>query len=94
MPAKRKAPPRHRCPVCAFPGLETPPRSGAGGGSYEICPCCGFQFGVTDDDRGITPAAWRVAWVRDGMPWRSKGIPKPRGWDARKQLGKEPPGGG
>lgn len=91
MPAKPKAPPRQRCPVCGFDGLEAPPRGRAGGGSFEICPCCGFQFGVTDDDRGITPAVWRAAWVRNGMPWRSKGIPKPRGWDARKQLGQLPP---
>ena len=24
------------------------------GGSYEICPSCGFQFGVSDDDLGST----------------------------------------
>ena len=43
------------CPVCGYPELEEPPRSPrTGGGSYEICPSCGFQFGVTDDDKGVS----------------------------------------
>ena len=59
----------HTCPVCAYPGLEEPPRSNSGGGSYEICPCCGFQFGVSDDDDGLTYEVWREHWVADGMLW-------------------------
>jgi hypothetical protein len=75
----------YTCPVCGFPGLTEPPMSRSGGGSYEICPSCGFQFGVDDEDRGETYAGWRARWVADGMPWRSAS-PAPAGWDPRAQL--------
>jgi hypothetical protein len=57
--------------------------SPSGGGSYEICPSCGFQFGVDDEDRGETYAGWRERWVAEGMPWRSAN-PRPAGWDPRR----------
>ena len=78
----------HVCPVCGYPGLDEPPRSpNTGGGSYEICPSCGFQFGVTDDDRGYSYENWRQEWIARGMPWDSAGIEEPPvGWNPRKQL--------
>lgn len=77
----------YTCPVCGYPGLAEPPRSRSGGGSYEICPSCGFEFGVTDDDRGYSYADWRQRWVDRGMPWDSDGIePPPTGWDPATQL--------
>ncbi len=74
------------CPVCGFPGLTAPPRSATGGGSDEICPSCGFQFGYDDDDRGIGFKEWRQEWAKRGMSWSSKGIPCPGGWDPAAQL--------
>jgi hypothetical protein len=76
----------YACPVCGYPKLSEPPRSPSGGGSYEICPSCGFQFGVDDDDRGQTYEQAREAWVGAGSPWASKGIPIPKGWSAKGQL--------
>ncbi len=78
----------HTCPVCGYPSLTEPPRSlTSGGGSYEICPSCGFEFGVTDDDRGYTYADWRREWIVQGKPWRSAGIEAPPpGWDPGAQL--------
>ena len=76
----------HRCPVCGYAGLEHPPRGTEGGGSYEICPCCGFQFGVDDDDRGISASAWRDRWIRSGMKWSSAGIAPPEDWNPGRQL--------
>lgn len=59
----------------------------SGGGSYEICPACAFQFGVTDDDRGFSYEQWRKLWIEEGMPWRDQGISEPpEGWDPREQL--------
>lgn len=75
----------HQCPVCGYPKLAEPPRPKTGGGSYEICPSCGFQFGVSDDDQGFTYEAWRAKWRRAGMPWSSQ-QERPRGWDAAAQL--------
>lgn len=76
------------CPACGFPGLEEAPRSArTGGGSYEICPSCGFEFGVTDDDEGHTYGSWRARWVERGMPWAAAAWEgPPAGWDPRAQL--------
>lgn len=76
----------HVCLVCGYPDLEHAPRGREGGGSFEICPCCGYQYGVDDDDRQVTPEAWRAGWVKEGMLWWSRGIAAPEGWDARAQL--------
>jgi hypothetical protein len=78
---------KNLCPVCGYPNLVEPPRSPrTGGGSYEICPSCGFEFGVTDDDLGFTYADWRSRWVADGMRWTSVGVQPPDNWDPISQL--------
>ncbi|MBP8258476.1 MAG: hypothetical protein KA118_02280 [Verrucomicrobia bacterium] len=76
----------HTCPVCGYPNLAESPRSRSGGGSYEICPSCGFQFGVSDDDAGISYARWRRQWRESGMRWASQGTPAPAEWDPKAQL--------
>jgi hypothetical protein len=81
----RQAAPHYRCPVCGYPGLDEPPRTEESGPSYEICPSCGFEFGVTDDDRGIGYEQWRREWIAGGMRWWSR-RPVPAGWDPRAQL--------
>ena len=76
---------KHTCPVCQFPDLTEPPRGHGGGGSYEICPSCGFQFGVSDDDRGFTYKTWRENWLKAGAKWSSQQKP-PANWNAASQL--------
>ena len=70
----------HHCPVCDYPNLSEPPRSEFGGGSFEICPSCGFQFGVNDDDEGISYETWRRRWEARGMPWSGLGVKQPASW--------------
>ena len=74
------------CPVCGFPELTEIPRTDAGGGSFEICPSCSFQFGVTDDDRGFTYEQWRSCWIKEGMKWDKGRTDPPAGWDPLEQL--------
>jgi hypothetical protein len=74
------------CPVCGYPDLEELPRGEATGGSYEICPSCGFQFGVSDDDRGHSYSEWRQNWIKKGMPWSSVARARPPDWDPKRQL--------
>ena len=75
------------CPVCGFPNLTEDPAPPSGGGSYEICYSCGFEFGVTDDDKGFSYQSWRRKWVDEGMPWAGNGIDNPPdGWDPVSQL--------
>ncbi|MEI6537068.1 MAG: hypothetical protein WCN98_17135 [Verrucomicrobiaceae bacterium] len=76
------------CPVCGYTKLQEPPRSASGGGSYEICPSCAFQFGVDDDDKEITFAEARKRWIAGGMKWSSRGQPAPEDWSAEVQLAK------
>jgi len=76
----------HRCPVCGYDGLHDRARSGpGGGGSYEICISCGFQFGVSDEDYGHTFESWRARWTQEGVPWSSSN-PPPADWDAGDNL--------
>jgi hypothetical protein len=70
----------HPCPVCDYPNLSEPPRSEFGGGSFEICPSCGFQFGVNDDAEGISYETWRRRWEARDMPWSGVGIKPPANW--------------
>jgi ribosomal protein L37E len=79
-------PVNYTCAVCGYPALEEEPRPPSGGGSYEICPSCGFQFGVTDDDEQISYEAWRARWIRDGCPWSGIGIRPPDGWSPHEQM--------
>lgn len=76
----------HLCPVCGYPKLGEPPRSHSGGASYEICPSCGFQFGVSDDDMMFTYDSWRQIWQEGGQRWASKARPALASWDPEAQL--------
>ena len=78
------------CPVCGYDGLDEPPFNERGAGSDDICPCCGFQFGLDDfpyEDRERLVAEWRERWVAGGCVWKfpSDGLP-PEGWDPQAQL--------
>jgi len=73
------------CPACGYNGLAERPRSADGGGSYEICPSCGFEFGVSDDDLGFSYETWRRRWIAEGMRW-SGSEPEPDRWDPASQL--------
>ena len=77
---------KYTCPVCGYPGLDEPPRTESDGGSYEICVSCGFQFGVSDEDRGISYEQWRDRWKSEGCPWKGLNIPPPENWDPVKLL--------
>ena len=74
------------CPICGYDGLDEEPRPSADGGSFEICPSCGFQFGVSDDDKGFTYDAWRKQWIDGGMVWDKGRSSPPSGWNPVYQL--------
>ena len=77
---------KHTCPVCGWPELHEPPRRESGGASFEICPCCGFEFGFDDDDQGRTYKQARARWIDGGMTWWSTSRPAPPGWHPAPQL--------
>lgn len=77
----------HACSVCGWPHLEEPQRSIDGGVSEEICVCCGFQSGYSDDDQGISVEEWRRRWVGSGsvFAWPDDDLP-PERWGPAAQL--------
>ncbi|EDY20430.1 GCN5-related N-acetyltransferase [Chthoniobacter flavus Ellin428] len=77
---------KHLCPVCGWPELNAPPYDEARNGSFEICPCCGVEFGYDDAARGQTLEQTRARWIAGGMKWWSTSRPEPKNWDATRQL--------
>ncbi|NPC90765.1 hypothetical protein HOO54_05030 [Bacillus sp. WMMC1349] len=70
----------YTCPVCGFNGLDEPPYDEYNIGSYDICPCCNFEFGYSEDhdvrlgyivtpDHLIEAAfqLYRKQWIEAGM---------------------------
>ena len=75
------------CPVCGSAELTTKPyehwpvedvealtppyEDVLGRPSYEVCPCCGFEFG-NDDNPGTAVAQsfaqYRAEWIAEGQP--------------------------
>jgi len=65
------------CPVCGFDQLDEPAYNEFNDPSFEICPCCRFQFGDDDDveieeglfmQREETHTNYREAWIEKGAP--------------------------
>lgn len=71
------------CPVCGYGGLREPAYDKYGYGSFEICSCCGFEYGVTDDDKGFTFESYRQKWIDEGFPFRWEDD-KPKDWSTEK----------
>ena len=76
------------CPVCGYDKLTTkpyatwPPPQGQelsppyedllGRPSYEVCACCGFEFGNDDNPGTAAPVSfedYRTDWIERGRPW-------------------------
>jgi len=72
------------CPVCGYDKLDEPPYDEHGCSSFDICPCCGVEFGY--DDFATPHSVLRDKWVENGMIWWSPNTPPPAQWDAETQL--------
>ena len=80
---------QYMCPVCGYIGLDNPPYGGKLDPSYEICPCCSFEYGYDDASEGFTFQQWRKEWIDGGMIWnRISHRPPPPNWDPETQVAK------
>src|SRR5262245_19086796 len=56
--------------------------------SYDVCACCGFEFG-NDDEPGtalpVTFAQYLAEWIAGGCEWFDP-APRPEDWDLAQQL--------
>ena len=66
----------YTCPVCYYVRMQDPPRD------YNICECCGTEFG--NDDDGRTHEELRSDWIANGTPWFFRSAPV--GWNPWSQL--------
>jgi hypothetical protein len=70
------------------PDLDIPYSKHFGKPSYEVCDCCGYEFG-NDDDPGTAEGEsfkkYREEWVAAGCKWFNE-KKRPQGWSVEKQL--------
>ncbi|MEW9702988.1 hypothetical protein [Paenibacillus sp. SI8] len=75
------------CTLCGYSNLKFAPWTQKGlSPSYEICPCCGVEFGVDD----INKAAYEIykkEWFESGNKWFMESK-KPNNWNLQDQLKK------
>jgi len=74
----------YHCRVCGLHQLTHPWGEDGKCPTYEICDCCGVEFGYEDITLiGIEIA--RSKWLANGAKWFSPEA-RPLGWDYKKQL--------
>jgi hypothetical protein len=74
--------------VSSARGLPPPYDHYFGDPSYEVCACCGFEFGNDDNPGTGAPASFEdylKAWVQSGCEWFDPTM-KPEGWQLKAQL--------
>jgi hypothetical protein len=74
--------------VSATRGVDPPYARHFGDPSYEVCDCCGFEFGNDDEPGTGTPVPFELylkAWIEAGCPWLSPDR-RPQGWRLEEQL--------
>lgn len=75
---------KYNCKVCGL-RMEDPPWGDDGKSpNYEICPCCGVEFGYQDYTVEST-ANFRRRWIDSGAEWNEI-KEKPDNWNLADQL--------
>lgn len=76
--------PDMRCRVCGVTQALPPWGDDGRTPSFEVCDCCGTEFGYEDSTAASTRNA-RSAWITKGAPWFDVKA-RPEGWDLEAQL--------
>ncbi|WP_110955994.1 hypothetical protein [Anaerosinus massiliensis] len=76
---------KYICYVCGYPDLAEPPRGENGKiPSFDICDCCGVEFGYEDTDEK-NMLCYRKRWIESGGKWFCKEL-RPLNWNMKEQL--------
>jgi len=76
------------CRVCGYLP-EMPPWGGDGQSpTYEICPCCGVEYGY-EDSTVSSVKKYRDEWADAGYKWQDVNA-KPKFWNLEDQLKRIP----
>jgi hypothetical protein len=72
------------CRVCGWHQNDPPWGGNAETPSFEICDCCGVEFGYEDaTSEGVI--RFRKLWLAEGAPWFDE-FKMPAKWDLSSQL--------
>jgi hypothetical protein len=76
------------CRVCGFSN-EAPPWGTDGKTPlFDMCPCCGVEFGY-EDATALGARGYRDEWLARGAQWHDPAC-KPEAWDLSLQLPRVP----
>lgn len=88
MPNRKEKSEDHYCRVCGL-YQETPPHGQSGcEPSFEICNCCGVEFGYEDLTRE-TVVQFRSVWIANGCKWFDPEL-QPASWNLDRQMANVP----
>ncbi|OLY94437.1 hypothetical protein [Cnuella takakiae] len=73
-----------RCRVCGLEQIEKPWGDDGATPSFEICDCCGVEFGY-EDSTELSIKRYREDWLRRGGEWFDKKA-KPIDWSLDEQI--------
>lgn len=80
----------HYCRVCGLYSEELPYGEDGKSPTYDICYCCGVEFGYEDYTVEST-LEYRTKWISEGAKWFTP-KEKPDGWNLEEQLKQVPDG--
>ncbi|WP_205633980.1 hypothetical protein [Labilithrix luteola] len=78
------------CRVCGLEQSDPPWGDGGNCASFDICDCCGTEFGYEDCSPEAATCV-RSAWLAKGAPW-FRPRSRPADWDVNAQLRNVPQG--
>ncbi len=73
----------HHCRVCGYFSVSPPWGEDGQSPTYELCACCGVEFGYEDCTVGSTKR-FREQWLKAGTPWQDpKSMPTDWSFDSQ-----------
>lgn len=75
---------KYICRICGFRLEEKPWGEDGSTPTYEICPCCGVEFG-NEDYSLASIRKYRTGWITHGCQWFDA-RKRPTDWDQQTQL--------
>jgi hypothetical protein len=77
-----------RCRVCGLQQVEPPWGEDDMSPTYDICDCCGVEFGY-EDSATASVKRYRLEWLQQGAPW-FRPEARPPDWDPEEQIKRVP----
>ncbi|MGE9310821.1 hypothetical protein ACLOAU_04225 [Niabella sp. CJ426] len=75
---------KQNCRVCGFQNDDLPWGEDGNSPTFEICPCCGVEFGNEDYTKEST-MEYRKKWIHEGARWFSP-RERPTEWNREEQF--------